>query len=225
MKTLTFKLAMVSAVLLMLAGMFVSCKEKEKTTVTRINGTWNVKTLNIEGVMTDIGPLPDSAHYPNISITIPDALQGQIEGNTFSNPILIDFEIKEHQQIRIGNYVEYVENELLIQFEQGVDAANFAAGCVHKIVPKRLLSKRLNIWLFETDGTEKLSVIISDLSQDANIKYIQYNHAGIELREEATSFKENIHNTMMFEISNNELRFIDSQNNPVIVFIKQSNKN
>jgi hypothetical protein len=58
-----------------------------------------------------------------------------------------------------------------------------------------------------------------------NLKYIQYNHAGIELREEATSFKENIHNTMMFEISNNELRFIDSQNNPVIVFIKQSNKN
>ena len=42
----------------------------------------------------------------------------------------------------------YVDNELIIWLEQGVEASTFAAKCDAAIMPKRLLSKRLNIWLF-----------------------------------------------------------------------------
>ena len=43
----------------------------------------------------------------------------------------------------------YVENEFIIWLEQGVDATTFAANSNVGISPKRMLSKRLNIWLFE----------------------------------------------------------------------------
>ena len=43
----------------------------------------------------------------------------------------------------------YVENEFIIWLEQDVDASTFAANSNTGIVPKRVLSKRLNIWLFE----------------------------------------------------------------------------
>ena len=44
----------------------------------------------------------------------------------------------------------YVKNEFIIWLEQGVDASAFAANTGIDIQPKRLLSERLNIWLFET---------------------------------------------------------------------------
>ena len=78
----------------------------------------------------------------------------------------------------------YVENEFIIWLEQGVDATQFAANSNEGIVPKRLLSKRLNIWLFEiaTDRVEQRSMKMSNLSKSANIKHIQNNHTNISLR-------------------------------------------
>jgi len=42
----------------------------------------------------------------------------------------------------------YVENELIIWLEQGVDAHEFATNSRQRIAPKEVLSERLNIWLF-----------------------------------------------------------------------------
>ena len=85
--------------------------------------------------------------------------------------------------IHAQNSDSYVENELIIWLEQGVDAAKFAANSNEGIVPKRLLSKRLNIWLFEiTDRIEQRGMKMSNLSKNANIKHIQNNHTNITLR-------------------------------------------
>ena len=79
-------------------------KNGESMEIPFISGMWKVKAISISGELTNIVSLPDNAHYPNISITIPDATQGTINGNTFCNTIWIDFEIKEHQQISFKNY-------------------------------------------------------------------------------------------------------------------------
>ncbi|HPM11414.1 MAG TPA: S8 family serine peptidase [Paludibacter sp.] len=77
----------------------------------------------------------------------------------------------------------YVENELIIWLEQGVDAEKFATNSNEGIVPKRLLSKRLNIWLFEiTDQTGQRDMKMDNLSKNANTKHIQNNHTNITLR-------------------------------------------
>ncbi|MDR2906700.1 MAG: S8 family serine peptidase [Bacteroidales bacterium] len=76
----------------------------------------------------------------------------------------------------------YVENELIIWLEQGVDAAKFAANSNQKITPKRFLSKRLNIWLFEfTDKVDQRSINernkrMNNLRQNINVRYAQNNH-------------------------------------------------
>ena len=50
----------------------------------------------------------------------------------------------------------FVENEFIIWLEQGVDAATFATNSNAGITPKRMLSKRLNIWLFEINDNKEL---------------------------------------------------------------------
>jgi subtilisin family serine protease len=77
----------------------------------------------------------------------------------------------------------YVENEFIIWLEPGVDAAKFAVNSDEGIVPKRLLSKRLNIWLFEiTDKIEQRNIKMSNLSKSSDIKHIQNNHTNLTLR-------------------------------------------
>ena len=78
----------------------------------------------------------------------------------------------------------YVENEFIIWLNQGVDAAVFAVDCNEPVVPKRLLSKRLNIWLFEIkDNVEKRSMIMANLSRNGDIRHIQNNHTNVTLRD------------------------------------------
>jgi len=63
------------------------------------------------------------------------------------------------RSIYAQNPSSYVENELIIWLEQGVDAKEFARNSSQKIAPKSVLSERLNIWLFEfTDGAEQRSM-------------------------------------------------------------------
>ena len=77
----------------------------------------------------------------------------------------------------------YIENELIIWLEQGVDAKKIAANSDEGIVPKRLLSERLNIWLFEiTDRIEQRSMRLNNLSKNISIKHVQNNHTNITLR-------------------------------------------
>ena len=77
----------------------------------------------------------------------------------------------------------YIENELIIWLEKGVDATEFASNASQGIAPKRLLSKRLNIWLFEfTDGIAQRSTRVSNLSKNTNVKHVQNNHTNIILR-------------------------------------------
>ena len=78
----------------------------------------------------------------------------------------------------------YVENEFIIWLEQDVDAATFATNSNTDIVPKRMLSKRLNIWLFEiTDNKEPREEKMHSLTKNADVRVIQNNHTNIMLRE------------------------------------------
>ena len=82
----------------------------------------------------------------------------------------------------------YIENELIIWLEQGVDAKEFATNSNVRIVPKELLSRRLNIWLFEfTDrveqrGMQERDMRMNKLSSYTDVKYVQNNYTNITLR-------------------------------------------
>lgn len=78
----------------------------------------------------------------------------------------------------------YVENEFIIWLEQDVDAEDFAAKSNTGIMPKRQLSKRLNIWLFEiNDNKELREDKMRRLNANADVRVIQNNHTNISLRE------------------------------------------
>ncbi len=78
----------------------------------------------------------------------------------------------------------FVENEFIIWLEQGVDAATFATNSDAGITPKRMLSKRLNIWLFEiNDNKELREDKMRRLNANADVRVIQNNHTNITLRE------------------------------------------
>ena len=93
------------------------------------------------------------------------------------------FSYAQEQNTKIENST-YVENEFIIWLEQDVNASTFAANADVGIVPKRQLSKRLNIWLFEiTDSKEPRAEKISRLTKNSNVRVIQNNHTNIILRE------------------------------------------
>ena len=78
----------------------------------------------------------------------------------------------------------YVENEFIIWLEQNVDAYTFAENTNAGIQPKRLLSERLNIWLFEiADSKEPREDKMNRLTANADVRVIQNNHTNILLRE------------------------------------------
>ena len=78
----------------------------------------------------------------------------------------------------------YVENEFIIWLEQDVDASTFAANSNVGIAPKRLLSKRLNIWLFEiTDSKVPREEKMHRLTKNIDVRLVQNNHTNIVLRE------------------------------------------
>ncbi len=80
--------------------------------------------------------------------------------------------------------ISYVENEFIIWLEQGVDATSFAARSNEAIAPKELLSKDLNIWLFEIKGDVKhRDLIMQNLSRNGDIRHIQNNHTNISMRD------------------------------------------
>jgi len=212
------KIITLTAVLLILAGGLTSCKDKERLS-TDISGTWKVKDLCLSGELTDIS---SPRLYSEILVTIPETTSGRIISNTsYDDTIWFTFEIKERKQIHMSwdNEAQYVKNELMIWFKQGVDAEAFAANSDLGITPKELLASSWNVWLFETDGTRSLDELINILSQDPNVSFVQKNHTNITLRDVRMQFFiKNMLNTVMFDISNNELIFLDSLNNQIIIF-------
>ena len=199
--------------------------DNENDNKNSISGTWKVRALNISDELVNISR-PETTLYPNILIIIPDTIQGYIDGNTFYSMIEAEFEINEEQQIRIENIRQFVENQLIIWLNPGVDAYEFAANSNHNIRPKERLGEHWNVWLFETDGTVPLRVIVSYLLQHPDVRTAQHNHTGITWRSErveVNAFLENMRHTVKFDISKNELIFLDAQNNPLIVFINPTN--
>ena len=86
--------------------------------------------------------------------------------------------------VSFGQEEKYVENELIIWLEQGVDASTFAENAKAGIMPKRLLSERLNIWLFEiNDSREQREDMMDRLAQNADVRVVQNNHTNIVMRE------------------------------------------
>lgn len=78
----------------------------------------------------------------------------------------------------------YVEKEFIIWLEPGVDAYTFADNINAGILPKRLLSERLNIWLFEiSDSKEPREDKMNRIAVNADVRVIQNNHTNIKLRE------------------------------------------
>lgn len=79
---------------------------------------------------------------------------------------------------------KYVEDEFIIWLEQGVDASTFAVSSNVGITPKRQLSERLNIWLFEiTDSRELREDKMDRLASNSDVRVIQNNHTNIQLRD------------------------------------------
>ena len=80
--------------------------------------------------------------------------------------------------------VNYVENEFIVWLEPGVEASSFAVESNTGITPKRMLSQRLNIWLFETsDRAESHEAKLERLSKHPDVRVAQNNHTNIYLRE------------------------------------------
>ena len=89
----------------------------------------------------------------------------------------------EQKQITKTENETFVENEFIIWLEQGVNAATFASNSNVGISPKRLLSKRLNIWLFEiTDKAGLREMKMEQLWKNPDVRVIQNNHTNITLR-------------------------------------------
>ena len=85
---------------------------------------------------------------------------------------------------KTSNTSTFVENEFIVWLEQGVDASTFSLNSNVGIVPKRLLSRRLNIWLFEiADKGKSREMKMERLSRNPDVRVIQNNHTNIVLRE------------------------------------------
>ena len=83
-----------------------------------------------------------------------------------------------------GQEEKYVENEFIIWLEQGVDASAFAENTHAGIMPKRLLSERLNIWLFDiTNSREQREDLMDRLAKNTDVRVVQNNHTNIVMRE------------------------------------------
>lgn len=81
------------------------------------------------------------------------------------------------------NAAKYVENELIIWLKPGVNASEFAKNSEQDIKPKRLLSKRLNIWLFELPtGMIQRNAKVNNLRASNSVRFVQNNHTGINSR-------------------------------------------
>ena len=88
------------------------------------------------------------------------------------------------EQITKTENETFVENEFIIWLEQGVDAATFAANSNVGIAPKRMLSKRLNIWLFEiADSKGTREEKMHHLTRNADVRVVQNNHTNIVMRD------------------------------------------
>lgn len=93
------------------------------------------------------------------------------------------FSYGQEQNTKTEN-ATYVENEFIIWLGQDVDATTFAANANVGIVPKRELSKRLNIWLFEiTDSKGAREEKLHRLTMNPDVRVAQNNHTNIVLRE------------------------------------------
>ena len=83
-----------------------------------------------------------------------------------------------------GSSSTFVEDELIIWLEQGVDVSTFVASVDAGITPKRQLSQRLNIWLFEiADKAESREAKMERLWKNPDVRVVQNNHTNIQLRE------------------------------------------
>jgi hypothetical protein len=60
-----------------------------------------------------------------------------------------------------------------------------------------------------------------EIKEHQQISFITYGGTRIAEDEWGRAFSDHIRYVVKFDISNNELKFMDSQNNPVIVFIKK----
>lgn len=90
----------------------------------------------------------------------------------------------QEQKLQSPQSATYVENELIIWLEQGVDASAFAAVANVGIMPKRQLSQRLNIWLFEiADKAESREAKMDRIWKNPDVRVVQNNHTNIQLRE------------------------------------------
>ena len=98
--------------------------------------------------------------------------------------LLSVFAFGQEQNTENQKSTTFVENEFIIWLEKDVDASSFAASSNAGIMPKRQLSKRLNIWLFEiTDSKEAREDKMLRLTKNTDVRVVQNNHTNIVLRE------------------------------------------
>lgn len=80
--------------------------------------------------------------------------------------------------INAQSSINYNENELIIWLKPGVNAHEFAKETFEGIKPKKLLSRRLNIWLFELSNSTNTqrNTKMNSLKLSKDVKYVQNNH-------------------------------------------------
>ena len=115
--------------------------------------------------------------------------------------LLSMFSFGQEQNTESPKSNTFVENEFIIWLEKDVDASTFAANSDAGIVPKRQLSERLNIWLFEiNDSKEAREDKMLRLAKNADVRVVQNNHTNIARHYRSTSLF-NFHCTIFCIVS------------------------
>ena len=99
-----------------------SCEDELILATQSIDGTWQVIEIRINSEMKRLGSPATNASYNAIEITIPNAISGNVSGNTFQNTIWFEYELKEENKVTFANYggTRSAEDEWGIAFSENI---------------------------------------------------------------------------------------------------------
>ncbi len=109
--------------LLFFLQIFISSCEDEPILATQsIDGTWQVIDIRINSEMKRLSSPATNASYIAVEITIPNAISGNVSGNTFQNTIWFEYELKEENKVTFANYggTRAAEDEWGIAFSENI---------------------------------------------------------------------------------------------------------
>lgn len=100
-----------------------SCEDESMMTKSQsIDGTWQVIEMRMNNEMKTPDLSGTNTTDSDISITIPNALAGNISGKTFLNTIWFEYKIEEDNKVTFTNYggTRIAEDEWGIAFRENI---------------------------------------------------------------------------------------------------------